>query len=647
MRLGGELLPRNYPAEYAQQVWFVGRPEAPRLLLRTGDPIPGDPSQTFFGVSGGLARFTDEGAVWFENVYVGTAAERHPTQLYDPPGPAPIGVLRAWLPGADGRPTSRPLYNVELQAVAPDGRLVLTGHEDPPPQPPNPYTGGAVLYAGTLDGLRALARFREQAPGLEPGMLMAGPTYASINAGGQAAFVAGVGRAPLDAFTIPDYHFELYAFDGDTLRVLARPGTPAHAPGASFLGATSDPPLVDGAGRVTFTAVYTGPGGTPQVGIFTYQAGVYRLIASTGQQAPDAPPGMLITRLGTPSMNESGQFAFIGALEAPGGVFDSGIFATDATGRLRMVVRGGDTVDVGGRPRTIEWFEAYLATPGAGPYPFSTNGADGERSSFNDHGQLVFRAQFNRNESAVVVADVNAGVTRVAGRHVFYNGSAFDGRDAAANAADDGAIAPDKRAVPAGGLATFSNVTSYARGLNGIMVDIANLPAGGVLSADDFAFRTGRGADASTWVPAAAPAQVVVRRGAGVNGTDRITLVWTNATAVRNGWLEVTVKATPATGLSAADVSVYGNLVGETGDAAALGRALAVTPADYARTAAARTAAASITSAFDFDRDGRVSVTDLTLCRLAFRRSIAVDSALAVAPSATRRSNYAPPRDLL
>src|SRR5678809_602144 len=35
----------------------------------------------------------------------------------------------------------------------------------------------------------------------------------------------------------------------------------------------------------------------------------------------------------------------------------------------------------------------------------------------------------------------------VVARHVFYNHSAFDGSDADANAADDGAIAPDKNAL--------------------------------------------------------------------------------------------------------------------------------------------------------------------------------------------------------
>ena len=60
----------------------------------------------------------------------------------------------------------------------------------------------------------------------------------------------------------------------------------------------------------------------------------------------------------------------------------------------------------------------------------------------------------------------------------------FDGNDPAANAADDAAIATDKTALLPGQTATFANYTSYSRGINGIMVDIAGLP--GNVTANDF-----------------------------------------------------------------------------------------------------------------------------------------------------------------
>src|SRR6185437_12705632 len=80
----------------------------------------------------------------------------------------------------------------------------------------------------------------------------------------------------------------------------------------------------------------------------------------------------------------------------------------------------------------------------------------------------------------------------VVGQSIFYNNSAWDGNNPAASASDNLAIATDKSALLPGGTATFANYTSYSKGINGIMVDIANLPAGTTsLSPSDFAFHVG------------------------------------------------------------------------------------------------------------------------------------------------------------
>jgi ELWxxDGT repeat protein len=163
------------------------------------------------------------------------------------------------------------------------------------------------------------------------------------------------------------------------------------------------------------------------------------------------------------------------------------------------------------------------------------------------------------------ITDAPAGVV---GRHVFYNNSVYDGRDPAANAGDDAAVAPDKRALRAGGATSFANVSSYTRGINGLMIDVAGLPAGGELSADDFAFRAGRSADTAAWADAPAPTSIAVRRGAGAGGGDRVTLTWPDG-AIRNAWLQVTLKATANTGLPGDDVFYFGSLVGDAGGSGA------------------------------------------------------------------------------
>ena len=206
-------------------------------------------------------------------------------------------------------------------------------------------------------------------------------------------------------------------------------------------------------------------------------------------------------------------------------------------------------------------------------------------------------------------------MSSVVGRHVFYNDSAFDGRDPAANTADDAAIATDKSALRAGGTSAFANYTSYNEGLNGIMVDIANLP--GTLTAADFELRVGTTGDPSDWPTAAAPS-VSVRPGAGAAQSHRVTLTLPNR-AVVNRWLEVTVKANANTGLAAPDVFYFGNMVGDTGNDAISAR---VSVMDWQRTRAAGPRLATVTGSFDFNRDRRVSAMDLAIVRAALGHSL-------------------------
>jgi hypothetical protein len=224
----------------------------------------------------------------------------------------------------------------------------------------------------------------------------------------------------------------------------------------------------------------------------------------------------------------------------------------------------------------------------------------------------------------------------VVGRHVFYSHSSFDGNDSGANAADDGAIATDKSALLPGGAASFANVTSFARGINGVMVDIAGLPAGAALGADDFEIG-GNGTP---------PASVTVRRGAGAAGSDRVTLTWPDYNpltdppimAVGNGWLRVTVKANQRTGLAAPDVFSFGNLIGEVGDSG-LAAGWRVSASDLGAVKRALNAPAAITSATDFNRDGRTNALDLGIAKRWLNLTLAPPPAPAGAggPTSARR----------
>ena len=197
----------------------------------------------------------------------------------------------------------------------------------------------------------------------------------------------------------------------------------------------------------------------------------------------------------------------------------------------------------------------------------------------------------------------------VVGRRVFYNNSAFDGWNAAANAADDAAIAADKQALRPGETASFANYTSFSRGLNGIMIDVAALA--GTPRAADFTFRVGPGFS-GTWQTAPAPRSIVVRPAAGVGGSSRISVTWADG-AIRGTWLEVTVRATAATGLGVADVFLFGNTIGEVGNSAT---DAIVSAEDVRLVTANATDTALIASRYDINRDGRVNSADRTLVSL-------------------------------
>ena len=218
----------------------------------------------------------------------------------------------------------------------------------------------------------------------------------------------------------------------------------------------------------------------------------------------------------------------------------------------------------------------------------------------------------NSTRLDVALTPLSAPAT-VADRHVFYNNSTFDGNNTAADAADDDAVAPDKEALRPGQLATAANYTSYSRGINGVMVDVLNLPDDQPpLAAADFTVRVGNGnTNPDNW--AAGPAPLVsVRRGAGAGGSDRVTLVWPD-NAIRKTWLQVTVASNTRTGLAAADVFYFGNAPGDTMNGT---DAFAVNSQDVARTRnAQRKPATTIQSLFDHNRDGRVNTQDVAVSR--------------------------------
>jgi hypothetical protein len=211
-----------------------------------------------------------------------------------------------------------------------------------------------------------------------------------------------------------------------------------------------------------------------------------------------------------------------------------------------------------------------------------------------------------------VAGSLTVGPARVVGRRLFYNNSSFDGYDPAANLADIAAIAPDKTAMFPGQAAGPAQVSSYVHGINGVAIDIKGALRAPL--AQDFVFRVSQRETAGNWAIAPTPNNVVVLPGQGEGGSDRVLLTWPDG-AIKNQWLQVTLRASPSLGLVSDDIFVFGNLVGDTLQHG-FGQ---IDNTDLAYVSAnphGPLNPAELTDHADFDRDGLVNATDLAIAQL-------------------------------
>jgi hypothetical protein len=231
--------------------------------------------------------------------------------------------------------------------------------------------------------------------------------------------------------------------------------------------------------------------------------------------------------------------------------------------------------------------------------------------------------------SSTVTSTITINTASVVGRRLFYNQSGtaarYDGNNLAINASDDNAIATDKTAYlwEAPGAATFANVSSYSKGINGIMVDISGSHPN--ITADDFIFRVGNNNSPGLWGTANAPSSVSVRAGAGTSGSDRVVIIWAPGTAPTKQWLNVIVLANADTGLAQAagypvghgDQFFFGNALGNSGlgDTAILATVNATDELGARNNPANLAANIPVTNLYDYDRNAQVNAADQLVSR--------------------------------
>jgi hypothetical protein len=211
----------------------------------------------------------------------------------------------------------------------------------------------------------------------------------------------------------------------------------------------------------------------------------------------------------------------------------------------------------------------------------------------------------------------------VTGRRLFYNNSIWD--EASFGFTNASAIAGDKTAyVPNGAnTSTFANMSSYAKGINGIMVELTG--AASTLTADDFTIRmSGQGVAANnapgTW--AAAPAfSVTLVPDTPTSGTDRYELAWADG-AITNRYLYVVVEGNDAlggfnanTGLAASDYFFFGSMVGDGGSPEFFPNVDATDQIQVRANQGSVAPPTGVLNLYDFNRDALVDAIDQIIAR--------------------------------
>ena len=155
-------------------------------------------------------------------------------------------------------------------------------------------------------------------------------------------------------------------------------------------------PQINSDGQIVFAGTLSGLDidNSNQESIWRVDAsGVLHLIAQSGDNAPGT--NAIFSRTYGPGLNNMGKVGFAGQLVGEGvnGTNDFGLWAEDRIGKLQLIVREGDTIDVSDDPDAPDFRQIEL---------IAINGA------LNDVGEAFFFARFRDGSEGVFVASLAA-----------------------------------------------------------------------------------------------------------------------------------------------------------------------------------------------------------------------------------------------
>jgi hypothetical protein len=238
-------------------------------------------------------------------------------------------------------------------------------------------------------------------------------------------------------------------------------------------------------------------------------------------------------------------------------------------------------------------------------------------------GDVSVKVDNGAHPPVVSSAALTVTFASVTGRRLFYNNSVWD--DAGFGFTNASAIAGDKTAyIPNGSnTSTFASMSSYTKGINGIMVEITGTTH--TLTAADFTIKmSGQGIAAnntpSAW--AAAPSFSVTRvPNTPTSGTDRYELVWADG-AITERYLYVVVEGNDAlgdnntnTGLIASDYFFFGSKIGDVGTPEFYPNVDATDQVQVRDNQGSTAPPTGVLNIFDFNRDALIDATDQIVAR--------------------------------
>jgi cyclophilin family peptidyl-prolyl cis-trans isomerase len=181
-----------------------------------------------------------------------------------------------------------------------------------------------------------------------------------------------------------------------TLELVAQTGQV----GTAFL--TLSDPLDNNNDAVAFSATYKS-GSTTLTGLYCNSTGTLTRVAETGQQAPACPTGVMFNSFSVMALADAGGATNKGGLVFEGTITgtgvtsatNTGIWAVDGAGMLQLIVRTGDSLNLGtsGTPvfKTIKEI-AFLPYSGV---------LDGQTRSVAKNEDLAYTVTFTDNSTAI------------------------------------------------------------------------------------------------------------------------------------------------------------------------------------------------------------------------------------------------------